>query len=65
MSNCCMGRSAKFHVESAVRFLAIANIRKGGGVKRAPPVKRGLTLARTWGMLPPVVFLSCTPHRLR
>ena len=38
-----MRRSAKFHVDSAVRFWAIANIREGG-VKR-PPVKRGLTRA--------------------
>ena len=36
MSNCCMRRPAKFHVDSAVRFLAIANIREGG-VKRPPP----------------------------
>ena len=42
MSNCCMRRPAKFHVDSAVRFWAIANIREGG-VKRPPPVKRGLT----------------------
>ena len=37
MSNCCMRRPAKFHVDSAVRFWAIANIREGGGVKRPPP----------------------------
>ena len=43
MSNCCMRRSAKFHVDSDVRFLAIANIREGG-VKRPPPVKRGLEM---------------------
>ena len=43
MSNCCMWRPAKFHVDSAVRFWAIANIREGGGAfKRPPPVKRGL-----------------------
>ena len=41
MSNCCMRRPAKFHVDSSVRFWAIANIREGG-VKRPPPVKRGL-----------------------
>ena len=29
MSNCCIRRSAKFHVDSAVGFLAIANIREG------------------------------------
>ena len=40
MSNCCMRRSDKFYVDSAVRFWAIANIREGG-VKR-PPIKRGL-----------------------
>ena len=38
-----MRRSAKFHVDSAVRFWAIANIREGG-VKRPPPVKRELKL---------------------
>ena len=37
MLNCCMRRPAKFHVDSAVRFWAIANIREGGGVKRPPP----------------------------
>ena len=37
-----MRRPAKFHVDSSVRFWAIANIREGGGVKRPPPVKRGL-----------------------
>ena len=42
MSNCCMRRSAKFHVDSAVRFLAIANIREGGALNAPPPVKRGL-----------------------
>ena len=31
MSNCCMRGPAKFRVDNAVRFLAIANIRKGGG----------------------------------
>ena len=36
MSNCCMRRPAKFHVDSSVRFWAIANIREGG-VKRPPP----------------------------
>ena len=36
MSNCCMRRPAKFYVDSAVRFWAIANIREGGGVKRPP-----------------------------
>ena len=36
MSNCCMRRSAKFHVDSAVRFWATANIREGG-FKRPPP----------------------------
>ena len=36
MSNCCMRRPAKFHVDRAVRFLAIANIREGG-VKRPSP----------------------------
>ena len=35
MSNCCMRRPAKFHVDSAVRFWAISNIREGG-VKRPP-----------------------------
>ena len=40
MSNCCMRRPAKFHVDSAVRV-------RGGGVKRPPPpVKRGLNLIR-------------------
>ena len=47
MSNCCVRRSAKFHVDSTVRCWAIANIREGG-VKR-PPVKRGLTRA-CWRM---------------
>ena len=42
MSNCCMRRPTKFHVDSAVRFWAIANIREGD-VKRPPPVKRGIT----------------------
>ena len=42
MSNCCMRRSAKFHVDSAVSFWAIANIREGGGCQTPPPVKRGL-----------------------
>ena len=37
MSNCCMRSPAKFHVDSAARFWAIANIREGGGVKRPPP----------------------------
>ena len=38
MSNCCMRRPAKFHVDSAVRFWAIANIREGGGgASNAPP----------------------------
>ena len=38
MSNCCKRRSAKFHVDSAVRFWAIANIREGGGgIKRPTP----------------------------
>ena len=37
MSNCCMRRPAKFHVDSAYSG--------GGGVKR-PPVKRGLMLFR-------------------
>ena len=41
MSNCCMRRPAKFHVDSAVRFWAIANIREGGR-QTPPPVKRGL-----------------------
>ena len=36
MSNCCMRRPAKFHVDSAVRFWAIANIREGGA-SNAPP----------------------------
>ena len=36
MSNCCIRRSAKFHVDSAVRFCGIANIREGG-VKHPPP----------------------------
>ena len=35
MSNCCMRRPAKFHVDSAVRFWAIANIREGG--RQTPP----------------------------
>ena len=35
MSNCCMRRHAKFHVDSAVRFWAIANIREGG--RQTPP----------------------------
>ena len=40
-----MRRSAKFHVDSAVRFWAIANIREGGRqTPPPPPVKRGLTL---------------------
>ena len=43
MSNCCMRRPAKFHVDSAVRFLAIANIREGGVKRPPPPVKRGLS----------------------
>ena len=34
MSNCCMRRPAKFHVDSAVSFWAIANIREGGGQGR-------------------------------
>ena len=42
MSNCCMRRPAKFHVDSAVRFWAIANIREGGRQTPPPPVKRGL-----------------------
>ena len=44
MSNCCMRRPAKFHVDSAVRFWAIANIREGGASNAPPPVKRGLKL---------------------
>ena len=39
MSNCCMRRPAKFHVDSAVRFWAIANIREGGGASNAFPKK--------------------------
>ena len=47
MSNCCMRRPAKFHVDSAVRFWAIANIREGGGRQTPPPpVKRGLISLR-------------------
>ena len=42
MSNCCMRRPAKFHVDSTVRFWAIANIREGGRQTPPPPVKRGL-----------------------
>ena len=50
MSNCCMRRPAKFHDDSAVRFLAIVNIREGGGASNAPPpVKRGLNEANTLG----------------
>ena len=45
MSNCCMRRPAKFHVDSAVRFWAIANIREGGGRLTPPPVKRGVKSA--------------------
>ena len=45
MSNCCMRRPAKFHVDSAVRFWAIANIREGGR-QTPPPVKRGLKHGR-------------------
>ena len=41
MSNCCMRRSAKFHIDSAVGFWAIANIREGA-LNAPPPVKRGL-----------------------
>ena len=37
MSNCCMRRAAKFHVDSAVRFWAIANIREGGRQTPPPP----------------------------
>ena len=37
MSNCCMRRPAKFHVDSSVRFWVIANIREGGGASNAPP----------------------------
>ena len=37
MSNCWMRRPAKFHVDSAVRFWAIANIREGGGRQTPPP----------------------------
>ena len=43
MSNCCIRRPAKFHIDNALRFWAIANIREGGGgVKRPRPVKRRL-----------------------
>ena len=43
MSNCCMRRPGKFHVDSAVRFWAIANIREGGRQTPPPPVKPGLS----------------------
>ena len=36
MSNCCMRRPAKFHVDSAVCFLSYREY-SGGGVKRPPP----------------------------
>ena len=49
MSNCCMRRHAKFHVDSSVRFLAIANIREGGRQTPPPPVKRGLSLSLVKG----------------
>ena len=43
MSNGCMRRPAKFHVDSSVCFWAIANIREGGRQTPPPPVKRGLS----------------------
>ena len=36
MSNCCMRRPAKFHVDSAVRFLSYREY-SGGGALNAPP----------------------------
>ena len=36
MSNCCMRRPAKFHVDSAVRFLSYRKY-SGGGRQTPPP----------------------------
>ena len=54
MSYCCMRRPAKFHVDSAVRFWAIANIREGG-VKRPPPGQARVNCA---GMVSSCVLIS-------
>ena len=48
MSNCCMRRPVKFHVDSSARFWAIANIREGGASNAPPLVKRGLIDIEAW-----------------
>ena len=45
LSNCCTRRSARFYVDIAICFLAIANFREGEGVKRLP-AKRGLNMKK-------------------
>ena len=57
MSNCCMRRPAKFLVDIAVRFLAIANIRERVGVKRPLPGQ-----ARVKGNIPLSTFFTSAFH---
>ena len=63
MSNCCMRRPAKFHVDSAVRFWAIVNIREEGRQTPPPPVKRGLR--RQWNTCQPEMNLIAVSARLQ
>ena len=65
MSNCCMRRPAKFHVDSAVRFWAIANIREGGASNAPPPVKRGLIIVPIFALLGQNFSKSEDPHIAR